>query len=140
MTDDQLDEIRSRINPQYAGQRGTESFERKMLTDEIEALRTANATLRKALIYHGEEAAKLIDEVERNRAAIDELVGVLKASRETLERANEFGGPIADTIWHTGHETLFDFMDAAITKHQQPDHIASAGKMVSERHQHGVFD
>jgi hypothetical protein len=31
-------------------------------------------------------------------------------------------------------------MDAAITKHQQPDHIASAGKMVSERHQHGVFD
>ena len=50
MTDDQLDEIRSRINPQYSGVRGTESFERKLLTDEILS----------------------------NRAAIDELVGALK--------------------------------------------------------------
>lgn len=34
-----LEEIKSRINPQYADRRGSESHERKMLCDEIEALR-----------------------------------------------------------------------------------------------------
>lgn len=35
----ELSEIRRRVNPQYQDQRGTESYERKQLLDEIDRLR-----------------------------------------------------------------------------------------------------
>ena len=75
-------------------------------------LESDNATLRAALKTHAEEAAKLL---EANR----ELLEALKESRQTLERENAWPGgwPIVDTIWHTDHETLFDFMGAVINKH-----------------------
>lgn len=49
-----------------------------------------------------------------------ELVEAFKAARETLQRANDQQGysPICDTIWHTPYETLFDFMDAALSRAQ----------------------
>lgn len=75
-------------------------------------LRGTIATLRAALTTTSEGNARLI--VQR-----DELLEVLKNSRATLERANEKYGAIRDTIWHTQHETLFDFMDAAITKEEE---------------------
>ena len=40
-----LEEIKSRINPQYSGCIGTESYERKWLCDEIEQLRQRVAEL-----------------------------------------------------------------------------------------------
>lgn len=47
----------------------------------------------------------------------DELLAALKASKKALENANESNpSPICDTIWYSKHETLFDFMDAAIEK------------------------
>lgn len=53
-----LEEIRSRINPQYADVKGTESYERKLLCEEIETLRSELAAVTKerdelkwALIY-----------------------------------------------------------------------------------------
>ena len=52
--------------------------------------------------------------LERQR---DELLAALKDSLETLENENEtLHGAIRDTIWHTEHETLFDFMGEAIAK------------------------
>ena len=62
-----------------------------------------------------------LDSVSDVDAAIftgNELLKAFISARETLQRANDMGekSPISDTIWHTGHETLFDFMDAAIKK------------------------
>jgi len=49
MSDNQLAEIRSRINPQYADIPGTESHERKRLCDRIAELEVETATLRAQL-------------------------------------------------------------------------------------------
>lgn len=47
----------------------------------------------------------------------DELLADMKAARQSLQVANDTkNGPINDTIWHGEAETLFDFMDYAITK------------------------
>lgn len=44
-----------------------------------------------------------------------DLRAALEAVRDTLRRENDKpGGPIVDTIWHTPHETLFDFIDGAL--------------------------
>ena len=42
-----LDDLRSRINPQYATTPGTESYERRLCVEEIEALRARVAELEK---------------------------------------------------------------------------------------------
>lgn len=49
------------------------------------------------------------------------LLEAFRASRETLQRVNDQQHPevIIDTIWHTPHETLFDFMDAALATAEQ---------------------
>lgn len=65
-------------------------------------------------------------DIARTREAItglirqrDELLAVLVNSRNALESANEMGdGPIVDTIWYSPHETLFDYMDAALAGSQ----------------------
>ena len=61
-------------------------------------------------------AYKAAAELRRLHAVNSELLCAMKASRKTLVKANKAGGPITDTIWHGPCETLFDFMDAAITK------------------------
>lgn len=50
----------------------------------------------------------------------DDLLAAMKAARLSLQRANDgYDEIITDTIWHTNHETLFDFMDAAIANAEQ---------------------
>jgi hypothetical protein len=44
-----LDDLKSRINPQYATTPGTESYERRLCVEEIEALRARVAELEAAL-------------------------------------------------------------------------------------------
>ena len=43
---DLIDDLRSRINPAYAAQLGTESYERRLCAEAIEALIAENDTLR----------------------------------------------------------------------------------------------
>jgi hypothetical protein len=79
------------------------------MSKQPEALRLADALQQRG-------ANKSAAELRRLHDVNGELLAALKASRETLEQANKTGGPITDTIWHGPCETLFDFMDAAITK------------------------
>lgn len=77
------------------------------------AINMARIAIRHARQSHREALAK-------HRAALEECVGDLQAIKATLERENtKPNGPINDTIWHTHHETLFDFVDAAITHANQ---------------------
>lgn len=85
-----------------------------------EALRLADAL--DSLM--GEETvvgAKTIDdaasELRRLYALNKELLEALKETLQTLDDENaKPGGAIADTIWYSEHETLFDFIEAAIAK------------------------
>jgi len=44
----------------------------------------------------------------------------LEETLKTLDDANATpGGPIADTIWYSPHETLFDYLEAQITATKQ---------------------
>jgi hypothetical protein len=53
--------------------------------------------------------------LDENKALREALV----ATRHVLEAANtQPDGPICDTIWYSGCETLFDFIDVALTKGQ----------------------
>ena len=47
-------------------------------------------------------------------------LNVLKNVKQCLEAANKMGesSPICDTIWFTPHETLFDYIDAALSKYK----------------------
>ncbi len=63
-------DIRQRINPQYADQRGTESYERKECADMIDALRERLAELEQdnqhlsdELTLLGKVSKKLMDEI-----------------------------------------------------------------------------
>lgn len=58
---------------------------------------------------------KMADDYRSAMRQRNELLAALKATRVTLERAN-IHYVIADTLWHTEHETLFDFIDVAIEK------------------------
>lgn len=61
-------------------------------------------------------ASDLSQERENQR---DELLETLKAALKLLQELNDMGeeSPITETLWMpSGHETLFDFMGAAITK------------------------
>lgn len=79
---------------------GSSRFE--VMTDELHA--------RPVAVVNTLEDARLV-------SVAPKLLDALKASRETLQRANdEYPSAIKDTIWHTDHETLFDFMDAAIAE------------------------
>jgi hypothetical protein len=62
-------------------------------------------------------ADKREEELRAASAECDQLLSVLKDARACLEVANSTpGGPITDTIWLSGYETLFDFIDAALEK------------------------
>lgn len=58
--------------------------------------------------------------IAKKDAALDADIANLQAIKKTLKRENEKpNGAITDTIWHTPYETLFDFVDAAITQAQE---------------------
>lgn len=65
-----LEEIKSRINPQYADRRGSESHERKMLCDEIESLR--------------QRLAEKDAEIELERTARQQVEKLLHKQAETI--------------------------------------------------------
>lgn len=55
----------------------------------------------------------------------------LEATLETLDNANsDPGGPIADTIWHTEYETLFDYLAERINTLKQA--IDTSGQRVED--------
>ena len=69
--------------------------------------------LRQRLILSEHHASLFRGIAEGLAARLDKDLAVLSAIRKTLEVANtEPNGPICDTIWHTPHETLFDYIDA----------------------------
>jgi len=81
------------------------------MSDIVERLRT-RPTGDPYLHMMVHEAA---DEIERLRAEVEGLREVLANTRQALEQANTtFRGPICDTIWYSDHETLFDYIDAAL--------------------------
>lgn len=94
-------------------------WENPMLSidDRLEAARGEIERLNDLLqtaadLYHGARS-KIVD-AEQKR---DELLAVLNDVRVCLEVANNTpNGPIIDTIWRSGYETLFDFIDAELEK------------------------
>ena len=84
-----LEEIKSRINPQYQDVRGTESYERKWLCDEIERLRHELFGLQTQLQTKGYQAQ------------IDDAV----AENERLRSLLQNGSPVVEgTIQHMAME------------------------------------
>lgn len=67
---DLIDDLKSRINPAYAHQLGTESYERRMCVEALEALQNENAELRAALYdeQYGITATLRNDEMEQLKA------------------------------------------------------------------------
>jgi hypothetical protein len=52
--------------------------------------------------------------------ALDLALEALEETLKTLDDANAIpGGPIADTIWYSPYETLFDYLEAQITAIKQ---------------------
>lgn len=54
--------------------------------------------------------AVLLNNAADAHERIADLVGGLGQIKKTLEIENCAGGAINDTIWHTPHETMFDFI------------------------------
>ena len=67
-----IEEVKSRINPAYSDTRGTESYERKMLVEEIERLQKV-ASAAQALLEYG--ANGKLAACERERDELSERVG-----------------------------------------------------------------
>lgn len=63
--------------------------------------------------------------------------GALIAVRATLEREN--GKSITDTIWHTDHETLFDYIDGALGA-QMESVDRTDGEAMTEEEWRGVLE
>ena len=66
--------------------------------------------------YKAQEEKK---ETQRRADLYPELLEAFKTTRAVLQSINDMGekSPITDTLWMpSGHETLFDFIDAAIAK------------------------
>ena len=113
------------------------------MNTQPEALRWVNlleyeATARGSTDYKHKAAAELrrlhqsehegwryANELEQERKRLHEanqaMMEALKEAKEVLQFANESpNGPINDTIWMMHRpETLFDFLDAAISKGEQ---------------------
>lgn len=74
---DLLDDLRSRINPAYANARGTESYERRLCADALEALLAQRDTLLSA-------AQRTLDENGHLADGDNCTLIVLKRAVETL--------------------------------------------------------
>ena len=92
-----LDEIRSRINPQYADCIGTESYERKWLCDRIEELERQLAEIKQVIDLSNDMRLRLLNEALKNLIAKDAQIALL---REALEGA-------------------YDYVEEAINRHMQ---------------------
>ena len=82
---DLIDDLKLRINPAYADQRGTESYERRLCVEALEAQADEITKLRQQIqeqaleiISAGSQAISYYDEAERLRQQLDELVSALK--------------------------------------------------------------
>lgn len=66
------------------------------------------------------ERASLLAQLEAARAREAGLWEALTEVQRVLAATNqEPRGPIVDTIWYTPHETLFDYIDAALSQPRQ---------------------
>ena len=75
MTRDELiADLRERINPAYADQRGTESYERKQCADALEAADKRIAEERETYDRMLEEGAEKLHEAERRLAVAREFI------------------------------------------------------------------
>jgi len=88
-----LDEIRSRINPQYADCIGTESYERKWLCDRIEELERQLAEIKQVIDLSNDMRLRLLNEALKNLIAKDAQIALL---REALEDALYSGNPYSE--------------------------------------------
>lgn len=86
------------------------------MSNRPNALRLADAiTTHQPLSEFERDCIKAAAELRRLHSLNAELLEALRATKATLQRENERdGGAITDTIWHSGYETLFDFIDSAI--------------------------
>ena len=84
-----LDEIKSRINPAYQNQSGTESHERKWLCDQIDKLTTERDELKGELLSAAMESTPTA-QIERQRKTILELQNVLREAKEHLYKLIAF--------------------------------------------------
>jgi hypothetical protein len=86
-----------------------------LLIDDVESERIVNE-LDEAAVVLGAEFADAAQTLASNADEIARLREVLMNVKATLVIANEKpDGPIVDTIWHSGHETLFDYIDSSFT-------------------------
>ena len=83
-----LEEIKSRINPIYADAIGTESYERRWLVGEIEALRQRAEAMEVEFQRQREAYAQMVSGLEvRN----DVLLAMMKEMAEALEKLAKLG-------------------------------------------------
>lgn len=72
---------------------------------------------------------RLAAEADRD-AILRQAADILLSVRQTLTDANEQpGGPINDTIWHSGAETLFDFIDSSVESLTGTMHVFEQKKL-----------
>lgn len=90
---DLIDDLRSRINPAYANQIGTESYERRLCAEALEALIAELDDTRTALsaaIEHAETNSRImearVDSVEKER---DGYKNTIRIVRESLNLPSE---------------------------------------------------
>lgn len=81
-----LDEVKSRINPAYANSVGTESYERRLLVEEIESLRTQLAEANE-VIRVAKDALKWLSE-----NGPDDAYDMREEASQTLANINELEG------------------------------------------------
>lgn len=92
---DLIDDLRSRINPAYAAQLGTESYERRLCTEALEAQADEIEKARRTAEYWKAEHLAGNEEIERLRRAGIVVIDAFEALGETtvnvrllLARAN----------------------------------------------------
>jgi hypothetical protein len=112
---DLVADLRSRINPTYAAQLGTESYERRLCAEAIEDLIAQIAVEKERADYAWRNTRAIEKARKEEMSKRDELLAALKE----VVRVFEEGSPgICDTVWISagGPETLYDHCRAAIAK------------------------
>ena len=109
---DLIDDLRSRINPAYAAQLGTESYERRLcaealesLISEIDMLRTGDTCARQC-----EGTAYRIDARQQRRRA-DALAATIRALRDVVTHDAETKAEFISRM----RDCLADDLDARVT-------------------------
>jgi prefoldin subunit 5 len=106
-----LEDIKSRINPAYADTIGTESYERRMLVEEIESLRQRVEELKQAQSVCGicarniDEASGIVPDILVQNAA---LMGenMILSQRVAEVESTWLSPETYETLMQERHETL----------------------------------